>query len=162
MFKKAAKQNPSTLGYGFALTSVLHWFCPYRLELMVYLLASWDGPGLNGSLHWDLSPLRIVPYGTDAFHQVACGDIEALKMTFGERASSVYDVTPNGCTLLHVRSNSRSDKARLLSDDTVSTLHRTDSTKWLSTLSRAARMLMQSMILASEYSTSIDPLPLDL
>lgn len=126
MFKKVTRHN---LGYGFAVTSVLHWFCPYRLELMVYLLANWNDLSLNSSLHCDLSPLRIVPYGTDAFRQVACGDIVALKKTLGERASTVYDVTPNGCTLLHVRSNKRSDKARLLSEDIISTLHRTDSTK---------------------------------
>ena len=102
-FKKAAGQTLSTLGYGCALTCVLHRFCPYRLELMVYLVVNWNGLSLNASLHWDLSPLRIVPYGTDAFVQVARGDIDALKMTLGKRASTVYDVTPNGCTLLHVR-----------------------------------------------------------
>ena len=102
-FKKSTGHSSRSLGYGCALTSVWHWFCPYRLEFVVYLLADRGGSGFSASLHWDISPLRIVPYGSDAFVQAARGDITALKMTLGKHHSTVYDVTPNGCNLLHVR-----------------------------------------------------------
>ena len=89
-------------GYGIALTAASQFYCPFRFELMVFLMRNRRGPGANVSIHWDLFCPRIVPWNAIIVDLASNGDIDAMKKEFSAKNSTPFDVFPGGLTLLHV------------------------------------------------------------
>ena len=89
-------------GYGIALAIASFCYCPFRLELMMFLTSYWRAPSANFSIRWNLSCSRIVSWDAGIVDAASRGDIDALKREFSARRSTPYDVLPNGLTLLHV------------------------------------------------------------
>lgn len=92
----------SKQGYGVALATVLEYLCPYRIELAIYLLTHWTGVSVNLSLNWNISIPRIIPYDSRIADMSLRGDVVEMREEFATGRAGVFDVLPNGTTLLHV------------------------------------------------------------
>ncbi|KAG8530277.1 uncharacterized protein KY384_004778 [Bacidia gigantensis] len=89
-------------GYGIALATALYGICPYKFELAIFLRRTWDGSVLSLSLQSQLCFPSIVPWEAGAFDIVASGDVDALDTLLATKQATIFDVQPDGSTLLHV------------------------------------------------------------
>ena len=58
----------------------------------------------KGNWQYTFRPLRIIPEGSQIFDACKDGDLEEVMRWFREGLATVYDSTPSGWTLIHVRS----------------------------------------------------------
>ena len=99
LYSNVLKQNH---GYGIALATASKRYRPLRLELVIFLMRSWEGPSANLSFHWNLFWPRTVTWDAKVVDVALCGDVDAMKREFSKGTSTAFDVLPDGLTLLHV------------------------------------------------------------
>ena len=89
-------------GYGIALAIGLDRYCPLRLELVVFLLKNLKGSSASFSLHWNFFWPRTVFWDTKIVNLALCGDVGSMKRELSRENCSIFDVLPDGFSLLHV------------------------------------------------------------
>ena len=89
-------------GYGIGLAVALPWRFVLRCELLLYFWRKAAEPSLSFSLDSHLSFPRVVSWGTESVRSVMCGDVDAMKIEFGLKEATPFDLMPDGSTLLHV------------------------------------------------------------
>ena len=101
-YNDSYKVPESSPGCGMVIAAALGHYPQLRLELAVFFGTRLQGPGVSFSMQCNLSFPKVVPWDSKIIDLVMDGDIDGLRSEFSARRSTVYDVSPDGLTLLHV------------------------------------------------------------
>ena len=91
-------------GYGIGLAVILPGGVALRSEVLLLFWRKRLEPTLSFSLTHSLSFPRVISWDMRSAQVAMCGDVDAMKIEFGNQEATPFDILPDGSTLLHVSS----------------------------------------------------------